>query len=125
MNKGRIKTIVVILLIAVMGYVVFSGNASLKEARRLTNEMKTELDSLRTISGAYVKLQKSYQKLYTDLSQTRNEIARVRQKMKTISESHTASVTLIQEKLNGLILEYDSIEMQVDADTTDINVIIF
>lgn len=125
MNTGTIKTISIILFGGVVIFLLFSQKASLRESKQLNDALRSEIDSLRAISGRYVSLQKEYESLYSDLSGTRQDLLAVREKMRLIAGSHTGSVNTIKRELNNLILTYDSMDLMVDIDTSDLKEIRF
>jgi|GEM_PF-2873988 len=121
MTPSLIKTILLVVLAGGLTYSIISGRSSIKEAHTLTTELNAQVDSLKMISEEYTILQGKYDSLLGDLSKTKENVTKLREKIDLISKSQTNSVLKIKNELQYIIGEYDSPNLVVSSDSTNIN----
>jgi len=112
------KTIILIVVISVLViYHVFSRNSSIKEIKKLTNEIEMNVDSLKVVQRRYDSLEKDYNKIYEQLSVTRDGLVNFKQDVDSIMHSNISNVNKINESLSEIIERQDSFQA-VNIDTT-------
>lgn len=120
---GQVKwqTVVVVGLALALGLNILFGRSSLREAKKLTKELELRIDTLESVEVEYKALEKRYVDLYDQFSETRMQISEFKDKLAKISEEQTSSVSNIKNELNTLIETYDSIEVSIPLDTTNLD----
>ncbi len=112
------KTIILIVVISILVvYHVFSRNSSIKEIKRLTREIETNVDSLKVVHTRYDSLAKDYDKIYEQLKLTRNGLDEFKKNVDSLMHSNINSAKKINSALTTIIEKQDSFEA-VNIDTT-------
>ncbi len=120
MSSSAIKTTLIIILLAIAAYALFSKNNSIKKARVQVNALTLQVDSLRAISQTYSKLEQKYDSLYVQLEGTREGLDKIREKLEALKKTQTGSLTSIRGELLTLIDQYDTIKaLPVSEDDLD------
>lgn len=112
------KTIILIVVISLLVvYHVFSRSSSIKEIKRLTAEIETNVDSLQAVKDRYDLLEKDYHRIYEQLDLTKNGLNEFKHNVDSIMNSNIRNARTINESLSVIIEKQDSFEA-VNIDTT-------
>lgn len=112
------KTIILIVVISVLvGYHVFSRNNSIKEIRKLTKEIEINVDSLQVVHSRYDSLAEDYNRIYEQLSVTKDGLSQFKKNVDSIMHSNINSANKINDALSKIIDKQDSFEA-ITIDTT-------
>lgn len=106
---------VVISLVVI--YSVFSKSNSLKDIRKLTNEIESKVDSLRDIQSRFDSLEKAYGEIYYRLNLTRENLNNLHGTIDSIMNSNITSASRINNSLKKMIEEQQKFE-KLNFDST-------
>lgn len=115
------QTVLVVGLALTLGINIIFGRSSLREAKKLTKELELRIDTLQAVEDEYIALEKKYLDLYKEFSATRTQISDFKKKLSDISKEQNASVRVIRNELNDLVLAYDTIDTTIPPDTVNLD----
>lgn len=119
MDRNRISTIVLISIIALLTfYVTFSANKQRREIKRLTQELKVNVDSLRNIHSAYINLEQNYKTIYEKLDSTRNKFNSFQHGLDSIMHTQIVSLSKMNKELKELLKDEKPIPPLVNLPDT-------
>lgn len=115
-NK-KITVILMVVISLVVIYSVFSKSNSLKDIRKLTNEIESKVDSLRDIQSRFDSLEKAYGEIYYRLNLTRENLNNLHGTIDSIMNSNITSASRINNSLKKMIEEQQKFE-KLNFDST-------
>ncbi len=115
-NK-KITVILMVVISLVVIYSVFSKSNSLKDIRKLSNEIESKVDSLRDIQSRFDSLEKAYGKIYYRLNLTRENLNNLHGTIDSIMNSNITSASRINNSLKKMIEEQQKFE-KLNFDST-------
>lgn len=116
MKTNHIHTALLILLTGLIIYQSFFQNGHLRQAQNLTATMATQLDTLQAISTQYQNIHHTYEDVYQQLVLSRYRVIDMSRQLAVISQDQQASVDQIQDALQMLLSEYDTIPVGLTND---------
>ena len=121
MKIKQIRNILIAILSIALLFVLFQSSRSLKEAKRLAEQLEVQVDSLTNISNEYQDLRREYDHIVKDLEQTQNSAEKMKEKLASITQQNILRVASIRNELKELIDQYDSMKMVVEVDTVELD----
>ncbi len=121
MSSNAIKTALIIILLAVAAYALFSKNNSIKKAKEQVDELTLQVDSLQSIAQTYDSLRMKYDSLYVQLEGTRDGLGKIKEKLEALKKAQTGSLTTIRGELLSLIEQIDTVKFTAPAHSTDLD----
>ncbi|WP_436517907.1 hypothetical protein [Ekhidna sp. To15] len=115
------QTVVVVGLALTFGLNILFGRTSLREAKKLTQELELRIDTLQAVESEYIELEKKYVNLYAEFSNTRTQISEFKEKLATISKAQNNSLSNIRNELGQLVAAYDTIDVSIPPDTVNLD----
>lgn len=119
--SNAIKTTLIIILLAVAAYALFSKNTSIKKAKVQVDELTLQVDSLRSIAQTYSSLKVKYDSLYAQLEGTRDGLGKIKEKLEALKKTQTGNLTTIRGELLSLIEQIDTVKFTAPANSIDLD----
>lgn len=114
MKQSQIHTALLVIVALLCGYFVLFGRSSAREAKKISEKLEVQLDSLAQLSKKYEEIHASYVTLHNDLSQTRDRVSDLKVKLEEISKTNVSSVSALKKRLNEVIAAYDSVDYRIN-----------
>lgn len=112
MERNKKITIILIVVISlVVIYSVFSKSNSLKDIRKLTNEIESKVDSLRDIQSRFDSLEKAFGEIHQQLHLTKENLNYLHGSIDSIMNSNITSASRINNSLKKLIEDQQKLEI--------------
>ena len=112
MERNKKITIILIVVISlVVIYSVFSKSNSLKDIRKLTNEIESKVDSLRDIQSRFDSLEKAFGEIHQQLHLTKENLSYLHGSIDSIMNSNITSASRINNSLKKLIEDQQKLEI--------------
>lgn len=112
---GLITILVVLVIITLV-----QGNAH-SNAKRLTKELTIQVDTLTSTLDDYNDLKSKYVDLQNEMVKTSNELSDFKVKLDAISRAQQSSLRDVKNKLTDLVIEFDSVQVNLPADSISID----
>lgn len=104
--KNTAQLLLVIVLVGLIGYQSFFQRRALQEARDLTHQLHTHLDTLRLITARYNATHQQYLEVHRQLLHTQHRATHMSRELTRLSNGQVEDVKDIQQQLRDL-LAYD------------------
>lgn len=121
MKSSFLKPVIVGTIVFLLIAFLMRSHYSTRSAKHNLEDLKSEVDSLRSVAESYTILRSKYDSLYANLDGTRLKMVELQNKINGLTENQVLNLKTIKSELHSIVDDLDSINAIPLAKSSDLD----